>query len=1115
MATGDFRDYGVTMPHFSDYSGIVVDWAGQYIYNMASPFSAYDILHYGTHIFRTNLVTGEKTELGQPAGNGRGSGIYWFADKRGDVWFTLGPGDEGTGGGNDNLYRISGATGEITGYMGALPPMTRWDVNSLAADQDNSFWRWGQSLGDGDRFIFSMSGSGGAGGSLYIFDAGKVAGSDFSQAFTELAWIGGSDLGLAVGSDRIWYVQRSDGNFTQSVTEANIAAGLTMHLRSVLLSAPYTIQDWGQIVDENGRFPCRLPALATDNNGHVFAVGDWYMGPGEGHAYETYRHNDGATTTFYWKGMGEFLAVIDVSSSNYAPTVEAGANQIISLPANSVTLSGTIADDGLPAGGTVTRTWSKDSGPGTVTFASPNALSTTATFSTSGTYALRLTANDTALTASDAVRVIVTATASNNLAPTVDAGLNQTITLPVNYVSLDGTVADDSLPLGMAVTQTWSKSSGAGSVAFSSATNVDPLATFSMAGTYVLMLTAKDTSLTGTDTVTITVNPDATNNAPVVEAGLNQTVPVSRAASLDATVSDDGLPAGATVTQTWSKVSGPGTVTFGSASAVDTTASFSTAGTYVLRLAASDTALADDDEVTVVASPTTLIARWRMDDGAGIVADDEVGENNADLINGPLWTSPGKMGGALTFDGSNDYLMVNPVVASDTSFTVAAWFKTTGTTTQYIYGEGNSGISTPYFGVTVNSSTIGFLHHDDATGSASGSYAATANNGNWHHVAVVREAAKTYKVYFDGSLKGTATAAAGPGATTVNRAAIGCYLRSSRTNLFKGTIDDVRIYDNALNATEVLDLYNGINSAPTVDAGPNRSITWPTKTASLDGTVTDDGLPAGATVTQTWRKDSGPGPVTLANANAVDTTATFSTYGTYVLRLTASDTALSATDTMTVIVNPPPNQAPTVDAGSDQTITLPAGASLDGTVSDDGLPAGGTLTQTWSKQSGPGSVTFGDPNAVDTTATFSTAGTYVLKLTAGDTELTATDTVTITVNSPAAVRGDFTGDGVIDIDDVDALYAVLGTNVPPTDAKFDLTNDAKVDIADARELVQVIIGTSMADTNLDKSVDIVDLGNLANRYGQSGGFGDGDTDGNGVIDIVDLGNLANDYGNTY
>lgn len=75
----------------------------------------------------------------------------------------------------------------------------------------------------------------------------------------------------------------------------------------------------------------------------------------------------------------------------------------------------------------------------------------------------------------------------------------------------------------------------------------------------------------------------------------------------------------------------------------------------------------------------------------------------------------------------------------------------------------------------------------------------------------------------------------------------------------------------------------------------------------------------------------------------------------------------------------PPNVAPTVNAGSPQNITLPNSASLDGTVSDDGLPSPpGSVTTTWSKVSGPGTVTFGNASSVDTTASFSKAGTYSL-----------------------------------------------------------------------------------------------------------------------------------------
>ncbi len=94
----------------------------------------------------------------------------------------------------------------------------------------------------------------------------------------------------------------------------------------------------------------------------------------------------------------------------------------------------------------------------------------------------------------------------------------------------------------------------------------------------------------------------------------------------------------------------------------------------------------------------------------------------------------------------------------------------------------------------------------------------------------------------------------------------------------------------------------------------------------------------------------------------------------------------------------PGNLPPSVDAGPDQTITLPDDAILDGTVSDDGIPdPPGAVTSSWSQVSGPGEVTFGDASALDTTASFSIAGSYVLRLTASDGEFTPSDEVIITV----------------------------------------------------------------------------------------------------------------------
>ncbi|MEO8134212.1 MAG: hypothetical protein ABI831_09570, partial [Betaproteobacteria bacterium] len=97
---------------------------------------------------------------------------------------------------------------------------------------------------------------------------------------------------------------------------------------------------------------------------------------------------------------------------------------------------------------------------------------------------------------------------------------------------------------------------------------------------------------------------------------------------------------------------------------------------------------------------------------------------------------------------------------------------------------------------------------------------------------------------------------------------------------------------------------------------------------------------------------------------------------------------------------PPVNQAPQVNAGADQAVVLPTAANLGGTATDDALPnPPATLTYAWTSVSGPGAVIFGNANAAVTTATFSLAGTYVLRLTASDSLLSGQDTVQITVTA--------------------------------------------------------------------------------------------------------------------
>src|SRR5205085_2156852 len=109
--------------------------------------------------------------------------------------------------------------------------------------------------------------------------------------------------------------------------------------------------------------------------------------------------------------------------------------------------------------------------------------------------------------------------------------------------------------------------------------------------------------------------------------------------------------------------------------------------------------------------------------------------------------------------------------------------------------------------------------------------------------------------------------------------------------------------------------------------------------------------------------------VSFADQHAPVTTATFTVAGTYQLRLSASDGELIGTADITITVNHA-NQAPVVNAGSAQTITMPNNAQLLGVVTDDGLPTGAQLSYNWSEASGPGFAAFSAPTQLATAVTF-------------------------------------------------------------------------------------------------------------------------------------------------
>jgi predicted GH43/DUF377 family glycosyl hydrolase len=165
------------------------------------------------------------------------------------------------------------------------------------------------------------------------------------------------------------------------------------------------------------------------------------------------------------------------------------------------------------------------------------------------------------------------------------------------------------------------------------------------------------------------------------------------------------------------------------------------------------------------------------------------------------------------------------------------------------------------------------------------------------------------------------------------------------------------------------------NRAPIVDAGADQTIQQG-KSATLDGTVMDDDSPVAlANVQATWSKQSGPGTVTFTNANSIDTTASFSLPGTYTLQLSASDTALTGSDTVVVVVAAA-SDAGAADSGAGGSQSEGGAAGAAGSAQGQGgaVGAGGTSSGAAGQEGAGGSVGSGGAIAGNGGASVSGAG---------------------------------------------------------------------------------------------------------------------------------------------
>jgi hypothetical protein len=219
-----------------------------------------------------------------------------------------------------------------------------------------------------------------------------------------------------------------------------------------------------------------------------------------------------------------------------------------------------------------------------------------------GVYTYRLTVTDAAgLTSFD--DVVITVLALPNTGPIAVAGNNQSLTLPTSSTTVDGSGSSDDVLVTQYV---WSQISGPIAALIANSGNASTgISGMTTAGTYVFRLTVYDVSgLTDTDDLTITVNGSA-NNAPVADAGANQTITLP---TDSVTQVGSGTDDNAVTGYLWTQISGPSIATISAATSATTDFNNLVEGTYYFQLQVTDASgLTDIDDVMIVVNSAIVI----------------------------------------------------------------------------------------------------------------------------------------------------------------------------------------------------------------------------------------------------------------------------------------------------------------------------------------------------------------------------------------------------------------------------------------------------------------------------------------------------------------------------
>ena len=769
-----------------------------------------------------------------------------------------------------------------------------------------------------------------------------------------------TDNNGAIGTDIIQVTVNAALNIPP-VADAGLDQTIALPINSVTLSGSGSDADgtvviyaWTEISGPSGYNIVNANSPGTNVTGLVQGTYQFQL---------TITDNNGAIGT-------DIIQVTVNNAANIPPVANAGPDQIITLPTNSVTLSGSGSDtDGTVVG----YTWTQISGPISYNIVNPTSPGTSITGLVQGVYQFQLQVTDNSGAIGTGV-IQVTVNGALNISPVANAGLDQIITLPVNTITLSGNGSDAD---GTVISYTWTLISGPSGYnivnANSSVTDVTSL----VQGVYKFQLTVTDNNgATGSDIIQVTVN-SAANISPVANAGSDQTItlPVNTI-----TLSGSGSDADGTIVgYTWTQISGPSAYNMVNANSPVTDVTGLVQGVYQFQLEVTDNNGAIGTDIIQVTV-----------NGAGNISP--IANAGSDqIITLPVNT--------ITLSGSG----------SDADGTVVnyAWTEISGPSGYNIVNVNSPGTDVTglvqgvyqfQLQVTDNNGAIG-IDIVQVTVNAAANIPPIANAGSNQSITLP---VNTITLSGSGTdADGTVvsnvwTQISGPSGYNIVNANS---LVTDVTGLVQGTYQfQLKVTDNnGATGTDIMRITvnAAANIPPVANAGSDQSITLPVNTLSLSGSGTDVD---GTIVSYRWTKISGPLSYTIVNANSPNTNITGLIQGIYQFQLKVTDNnGAIGTDIIQITVNGAGNISPVANAGSDQTITLPANTI---TLSGSGSDADGTVASyMWTQISGPSGYNIVNANSPFTDVSGLVEGIYQFELEVTDNNgATGTDIIQVTVN---------------------------------------------------------------------------------------------------------------------